>query len=332
MFWENTNIFKAVLSFLQSVWAEPTGKIFLVTVIAYSFSYIIFSGYLAWFTGGIGSIPLSQAGYSVIDFFGLIPTVYLLIFQLAWKLLKFVFRMIVIYALVPLIFLGIGGLITTNFEIPLFANSFFISSLITSIGTILWVAGFFWGFSTYMNKGDIPRWSWIISIFGAFIAGLISPYVANQVSTTGATTTTVAESNIFLEVGAIFVLLFVFVLPYFMGLYLAQLSVNERVLSKIKRIIFTSPLEISGTVREATKKTPKAKAFDSQIFAYKAKTDQPVYLISMFSRNTALFLPQETTGEARGKLVMISNNEIRLMEIVSGVAGKSEFAKYKDGK
>lgn len=330
MFWVNTNTFKAVISFLQSVWAEPTGKIFLVTVIAYSFSYIIYSGYLAWFTGGVGSIPLSQAGFSAIDFFGLIPTVYLLIIQLAWKFLKVAFRIFLIYVLAPLAFFIIAWLITTNYEIPIFTRSYSLSSLISLIGTLMWMTGFLLGFSSYLNKGETPKWSWIISILGAFLAGFTSPYISNQVSTPRSTTTTVAETNIFLEVGAFFVLSFIIVLPYYMGLYLAQLSVNERVLSKIQRIVFSSPFEISGMVKESSKKSPKAKTADAKIFTYQTTTNRPVYLISVFSKNTALFLPQETTGEKRGRLVLISNDEIRLMEIRSGVAEKSEFVKHID--
>jgi hypothetical protein len=45
---------------------------------------------------------------------------------------------------------------------------------------------------------------------------------------------------------------------------------------------------------------------------------QPIYLFSAFSKTTILYLPQEITQEEHGRLVIISNDAIRVLEIKSG--------------
>ena len=272
-------------------------------------------------------MPLSQVGFSAIDFFGLIPSVYLLLFHLASKLLRVAFRLFLMYLVIPLVFYIIAWLIAENYGVVIFEKSLPLLSFVSFAGTISWMAGFLWGFSSYINKGEIPRWSWIISSLGALLLGLSIKYINTYAPATSSANSGATETNIFLEIGAFFVLSFVFILPYYMGLYLAQLSVNERVLSKVQRIVFKTPLEISGMIQATNKKSAKTKDNKTPIFAYEMVKDRPVYLISMFSKNTALFAPQETIGGERGKLIIISNDEIRSMEINSGVTEKALYAK-----
>jgi len=319
MFWTNTETFKAVTSFLQSVWTEPTGKIFLITVIAYSFSYILYSGYLGWFAGGVGSIPLSQVGFSAIDFFGLIPTVYLLIFQLALKLLKIAARLILLYGILPIFVFIAGRLIGVSIEISIFSKGYSFTAFISFIGTLLWMGGFFWEISSYTNIHNSPKWRLVMSFVGAFLMGISSAYIKTTVTSASTVNSSGVETNIILEIGAVTVLMFVFSLPYFMGVSLARMSVKDKVLSRVQKIVFCSPLDILGLKRESPKKTAKSKTPDSGVFAYHADENHPVYLVSMFNKNTAIFLPSETTGQKRGKLVIISNDQIRLLEIKSGI-------------
>ncbi len=80
-------------------------------------------------------------------------------------------------------------------------------------------------------------------------------------------------------------------------------------------------------IQEVRKKSTKTKTDNAPIFAYETAKDRPVYLISMFSKNTALFAPQETIGGERGKLIIITNDEIRSMEINSGVTERALYVK-----
>lgn len=304
-----------ITNFFQSVWAEPTGRIFLVTVFAYFFSYLIYSGYIGWFTGGSGSISVSQVGFTIVDFLGLIPTVYSLLFKLAKDLAIFLARLVFAYVIAPLMVYAILFMVLDGFKITAMPYA----ALLYLAAPILWMIGFVGGFSSYLSKGEFSNWSVFTCFLAAILLSLTSPSAASLAHTTSPGNQSAVGQNFITEILLLFTsFIFVPILFYYLGTSLARVSITDNFLSRIQKLVLNIPYQIQGlALIEEPKKSGWSRPPKPEIFTYTPASDHPIYLVGTFSKNTAIYVSQNITGHDRGKLIILANDTIRAMEMES---------------
>lgn len=187
---------------------------------------------------------------------------------------------------------------------------------IVLFSSLLWMAGVILGFSSYLKNGVFSTLSFIMCIIAAFFLALLSPAT---ISTLPASNQPASGSGVFNEITTIIILLSIPFFPYYIGASLASVSISEKFLSRIQKIVLTIPFEITGMVSLKAKASKNnTKASKVEIFTYVAREGSPIYLVATFSKSTAIYLTKELTGEERGKLVVLANEVIRALEIRSG--------------
>jgi hypothetical protein len=311
----HTVVFKAVATFLQTFWNDGTGRIFLVTFLAYSISYMVYSGYISWFAGGYGGLLLSQAGFTAIDFLALIPTVFVLIFESIGPFIKSIGKFIFWNILIPL-FLFILIIVIRLYFQNLLPNTImgFVGVPFLLLATILRVINSEKENKLFSKLSTLGLWA--STIFLALSVSIGSS--TNRTLTPGVQSSPnlflIAYSidSIFWEIVAPILLIFILILPLWLGIYLASFVTKEKLLSRIMRIDLKQPIAI------ATAKLSVNKDIHSYIFS----EDFPVYLISTFTKTTAIYLPQETTRTERSRMLLVSNDLIHSLELEGRKKGK----------
>ncbi len=326
----NTAVFMGLMSFIQSLSSDTLGKIFVLTAISYSTSYMIYSGYISWFAGGYGGLLLSQAGFTAIDFLSLIPTVIVLIAESIWSLTKFLVKLAFYFILLPWIVAFLVALILSLLKIHILAGN----SVLASISILAWTINTSaWTiieisenkFRKYFKRFVIVS---IVSILMLFLTAssqlsntLMIPIIGFQGSS--------ASKPSFIEelFGAVYILIFVG-FPFIVGLLLASLAAKGKYLSRLVKLSLKQPISITGanleegrikssSKRTATKKQKMTQKDDTGLYTYTWNDEQPAYLIASFTRTTALYLPPETISAERGRMILINNDAIYSIEMES---------------
>jgi hypothetical protein len=293
----NTFVFATIGNLFKSLWSTPVGQIFVITVTAYSICYMIYSGYLSWFYGGYGSSLLSQVGFTAIDFLGLVPATLILIIKLFWSLVKFIVKYLFFYILLPLTLFGIIIGFMVLFDFYIFPHN----SLLTLVGFALCL-------------------SIAICFIGALLMAISTPFPSNNPFVTNTSPDLIDQffgliSKLCLEMASAMLLVLAVVYLFVIGSNLASLSVQDKMLSKVKKIVLNKDLQLIEEKQKQARKSSKAKSPELETYSYQTPDEKPIYLVGTFNKTTAFYFPSETTGNERGKLVVISNDLICLMEI-----------------
>jgi hypothetical protein len=305
----NTYVFLAVAGFFKSLWSDPAGQIFIITFIAYSTSYMLYSGYMSWFAGGYGSLMLSQYGFTAIDFLSLIPVTFVFIAQTAVKLFKFLLRYFLIYIFGPGLFFIVFAAIQGHYDIHAFQNNYTLARL----GGLIWMAGAWLGITHFRHKSWVYRASIVACYAGATLVLLSIPLTS---STENAEQIQPLGINVINEFFMLMAFLIAAVSPFLIGQEIALTSVREKLLSRITRLALTQALPIPGTEPLPEEEKTLRKAFAKpDLYSYSFDEQKPVYLVSSFSQTTILYAPVETTGEQRGRLILIASSLLCSLEI-----------------
>jgi hypothetical protein len=312
----NTFVFATIGNLFKSLWSTPVGQIFVITVTAYSICYMIYSGYLSWFYGGYGSSLLSQVGFTAIDFLGLVPATLILIIKLFWSLVKFIVKYLFFYILLPLTLFGIIIGFMVLFDFYIFPHN----SLLTLVGFALWLVGLWMGISSHRESKYFYRISIAICFIGVLLMAISTPFPSNNPFVTNTSPDLIDQffgliSKLCLEMASAMLLVLAVVYLFVIGSNLASLSVQDKMLSKVKKIVLNKDLQLIEEKQKQARKSSKAKSPELETYSYQTPDEKPIYLVGTFNKTTAFYFPSETTGNERGKLVVISNDLICLMEI-----------------
>ncbi len=304
-----SHVFTAVANFILTFWNDPTGRIFLVTFLAYAASYMVYSGYISWFTGGYGSFSLSQAGFTAIDFLALVPMVFILLFESVVPFLKSIGKIVFWNIFLPFSIFIIIVFFRGSFRVFPEGNTAFLGiSYVSLLGAFICVA-----LIPFTNKSNrlFSKLStgaiWVSLIVMAF-----SIPIAPARSGVSSTAQSVDIPNVVspiamfaVEIVACIALLVIIMLPLALGLFLASFAVREGFLSKVVKIDLNRPVTIATAKLSVNK----------DVHTYTFSDDFPVYLISTFARNTALYLPQKNAHMERSNMLLVSNDLICSIEL-----------------
>jgi hypothetical protein len=323
----NSHVFGWVMGFFQGLWGSDVGKIFISTFIAYSASYMVYSGYVSWFSGGYGGLLLSQIGFTAIDFLGLIPTAFVLMVNWVKSTFVFLVKALLLYVFLPLGFLFIFGWVLQFFRIQIFVHS----GTVFLIGLLVWISGLNIVLSS-IGKQELINWSALaICFFGVFLIAFSLPLTPADIAASPVSQTwpspIIFIAAVFSEVISLIYLSFFLTVPYLIGISLAKTALSEKMLSRLVKIVLKQPLQMLEANSPETRKTelsPKSTwlflkrppvEIKPTIFEYEWNESQPAFLVASFSRTTAIYLPSETTSAEQGKLLLLNNDLICSMEI-----------------
>lgn len=307
----NTFVISTVISFFQAFWSDPVGKVFLATTLTYSISYMLYSSYISWFAGGYGSILLGQMGFTTADFLALFPTSLLLFFIAIWYFIKAFIKYALIYLVIPFAFgyLIISVRIASGFMIP---NQ---NSLPATVGILIYLVGFGLSSTSIKLIKDKPAIPIIISYAGAILAAL-TLFPASTTPSLNANPNAPSIVLIFLnEIIALMLVVYSVAAPSFIGLSLASFAVKGELLSKVSSLVLKQPIQIAGLSIQKSTGQKRTQDQVGNIFSYKTNSEKPVYLISSFSRVTALYLPPQTVDAEQGRMQLLTNDLIYSIEV-----------------
>lgn len=309
----DTYVFRIFGGLIGALWSTPVGQIFLLTASTYFICYMIYSGYLSWFYGGVGAPLLSQVGFTAIDFLGLIPMTILLIGKLLISIAEYFIKQIFIYIFLPFVLFSIIFGLMNFFDVYIFPDN----AILASLGIFSWMIGYGIGFSPKRYERKYYIASLVLCFLGATMLALSMPWnISSASSSNDVDQFSSVMKGLSLEIVSAAIIIFFVLCTYLLGLFMASSMVEEKQLSNVEKITLKEDLELLGppefkqTGLFFWETPPKPK-----VYTYKVKREEPVYLIGTFSKTTAFYFPSETTNAKKGKLVVISNDVIYSMEI-----------------
>jgi hypothetical protein len=308
----NTFVFSTISAFFQTLWSDPAGRIFLITFLAYSTSYMLYSGYMSWFAGGYGSLLLSQYGFTAIDFLSLVPTAFVFFAQAAFSLTKFLARFLSVYILGPIFLLLIIVSFKEHYGVIIFSDAYWLAS----IGFLLWLVGALSRITPFPKKEMSPRTSILISYFGValIILALPLPEIVNQPDESIPVSS--SSPSIIVEIIVPLFLGMLLVTPFLIGRSMAETATREKLLSRVMKLALSQAISIPGAVPTPEEDTALRKVFSKPgLYYYVFDEHNPIYLVSSFSQTTILYAPTETTGDERGRLILVANSLLCSLEI-----------------
>lgn len=320
----DTYVYMKVARFFQGFWMDNAGRIFLTTFLAYSASYMIYSGYISWFAGGYGGLLLSQVGFTAIDFLALVPTSLLLLFESMKAFFKSLIRYTLIYIAFPFLLLSLLLIISTNWK----THSFKYGDTLALLGFSLWFIGAYLGLNLFEKY---KRLSIPFAYLGTIIFSIYTPLFVEQTNTISSKPNLALDIVILiiLEFMALLYLIIIAMLPFLAGQSMAKFATTEKLLSKLTKIVLKKSVQIPGMqlVQETVVETPVTglssfialfkpqSKVETYTFTYEEVPNLPVYLIASFNRITAIYVSPEILNSERGKMIMVSNDLIYSMEV-----------------
>jgi GNAT superfamily N-acetyltransferase len=315
-----------ILIWLGTIFSNPVTALALLTFILYTSSYMVYSGYISWFAGGYGGIPLSHAGFNVIDSLTLFPSIYLLILQGLWDLVKLYFRLFIQILVIPGLIASIIWLLLNQPSWPWLAQW---GQTILGLGMFIIIASSIWGSVNY--KKSIFSMNNVAVLVLGIIGWLLIMLSVALVKSTSFPTNPSTNVNWFFEISIILLIGEVTAFPFFAGLTLGERAAKNRTLSQISRLTLKSPipgLEQSFINTESKSRKQKGAShpdngqnswllkIEPDVFVWNAN-EKPIYLIAAFNQNTAFYVPPNQKISKHGKMLVVSNGQITSMEIKS---------------
>jgi hypothetical protein len=331
-----------VIGIIATLATDTTGRIFLLTVIAYLIGQLVYSSYLSWFMGGFGSIPFGPAGFNIIDVLSLFPLALITLTESLrkswWPLLK-KSLMAILRFLLPWVF-GIAAtalLRAQGYQIDPESN---LWSQVSYLGWIVfWVAyraAIAQDFKCKVCKSLICSLLLLLQSAAIFFMTMTALPVTEETDVLGNLRVPLLVTRIlneFTVLGFIFV-----ILPLglsWIGLVMAERAVLDGTLSKVLKLSLKQPMPGLGTLQSESTvpQAPKRRRFrwftqatlpdEIKPDVYTYLPEQELYLIVTLKRNTLFYFPNEDS-EGHGRTISISNGLIHGIEI--------EGARYTSNK
>lgn len=319
------------------VWKDPLGRTALLTVLAYSVGYSLYSGYLSRFAGGFGSLSLSRLGIELSDLITLLPTALLTAIKIMRKGFRAFFGLVLqvflLYFLPFLlgILLGVSAKAIKNWPFGT-ENDFLLQLgfLIYSLSS--WLAVFSMG-----NRNR--KWQIFFGVMqfaGIILMVLGLPFVASGQTPSSDQTQLIQHIWFYpifqvlyvlgreVSIGMWFILL-IFLIPIMFGSEIARIAIAEKALSQVTCLVLKQPVphlksfeqqmpferEKPATLKEfwfARKSLPFEIVPD--IYTYVIPEEMPLYLLDTFHNATAFYFPSSKDGLDKGRLFVIARETI----------------------
>lgn len=315
---------------LSELWADPAGKIFIISVLAYTSTYLFFAGYLGRFSGGIGSLSVNISEFSITDLLAIAPmglnTFYLVFKAFLSNVVKVVFLNFLLPSTV-----GIGAFFLVRyFTYFNFAPWIALPSLLTWIGIPYFMVVKHYKLSTF--PGILL---FLLTSIGAFFftAGMGSLGHAQQGLVQASGQPDPFFAFIFQIMIDFMVVLVLFAIPLMilvLGAYGAEIAAKERILSQVARLSLKQPIPLPTNYRKFEIKQRHRKnkglwisgpalniSIEPDVFVYMYHKDSlPLYLIASFRKFTLFYVPNKPDDLIiRGRLVSVSNDLIYSIEL-----------------
>lgn len=325
----STHVYRFLSIVVDALWSSPIGQIFLVTILLYGFGYLFYTGYLSYFSRGIGSLSLNRLGFHPSDIITLFPTTIFTLFSL----IKERTLSVIIYIVGSFIIFGVGIVIGQ-----------FIRSYVDITSTLIAVLSISFYLFVLINLPislilrDISKWSsfaiaWGVQLLIVIIFVMSLPTIQTQQEQPSPLLPFNIPLLEILAVNLLGLMLIALVLlsPMVLGVMTAKFTVKENLLSQIFCLSLKQPL--SGLsqfeqIRPANvkKKIPWSEkwfikstvniSIEPDVYSYITNTETSLmYLLTSFRNHTAIYVHYPQTN--KGNLMLISNEIIYSIEFQS---------------
>lgn len=298
---------------------KPELVIFLVTIVSYISSFLVYGGYLSAFAGSVGNTPFAFSDFTIVDILAILPIALITLLNKILLGLKDVLKFLAIYFAVPFS-VGLGVRIGVGqFVFPPFTTAAVI------FGMILWTGATSYG---SIKNYRFVSWQnlvlWLITVIGWTI-------IFGSVSTSGQPTLVPAPNSLISILNGI--LMFFYIIVGLLGLFVlgyvtAETVVERKALSKISRLVLSQPIELLGKAEQTTiesKVRTSKKGFwhpakpgviEYNVFTYSYPEDKPLFLVSSF-RNFSLFYICDDNKDKtmNGQLISVASQLIYSYEL-----------------
>ncbi len=324
-----TLVFTGFVTFVQSIWVDTIGKIFILTFVGYSASYMIYSGYISWFAGGYGGLLLSQIGFTATDFISLLPTALVLLFESAWSLIKFLAKTIFYFIVLP----AVVGFVIVELLSVLGVGAYTENTFLASLSYLAWLVTFsIWVFFVEISQSKYKKYFRqfvVVAIISMAILFLSSWNKASNsvlINIPGPEASEPIKPNFIDEIAALGNLVLFSISPFAAGRLLAPLAIERKHLSQLLALHLKEPIQMPGAVLEVkkTKISQKGSKLEqrkrnintnAKVYSFIWNQGCPAYLIASYNRTTALYFPPETLNSSHGRLLLLNNEMIYAVEI-----------------
>lgn len=282
------------MNFLQSMWSDSAGRIFLITFTSYLFGYMVYGGYLFAFFGRKGSLPIGLADFSIADLISIFPEAIITIIDIIPKVFLEILKSFFINFAIPLI-IGVVIRSSTGFRLGLLSLDVTWIGSLAIFGIILWLTSYLFSVLRAFNFG------WfvfvLIEVLGAilFFSSIPNPGESIPVFPVPTTQTQQGINNLLW----IILILEAVAVPYTFGVGIARTAIKSHLLIKINRLTLRQPIISNGMRKIAVPPETKSKNslqelwlaqknlpinIEPDAFEWLPTQERDVYLIATFEK------------------------------------------------
>lgn len=321
-----------LLDLISTVWSEPSGQIFLLSVAYYLFSAFTVSGYMAYFAGGFGNIGFGD--YTLLDFLFFLPTLAVTGLTIIADNILRVLAYILFFVITP----NFVGLLIAfwifNQTDWLGDLSPLLISLLFYISLVSWFIGV-----TLLLSDSTKRWiSFLTQLLSILLFSITSVVLVSRGLKPLAPNIDPTIISVIAFIGNLFFLFTsiggLLLILLLIGTTIARQAVKEKYLSKIIRVQLAKPVQGLERWRVEAPNTGENNWFsllkpsqpDQSNHRYEPKGD--VLLVATLKRVTAFYVhdAEETNGK-NGNLILVSNADIQSLELKSAKKVDSNHSK-----
>lgn len=313
------------MDFLQNLWVDPTGKIFLITVGCTLFSYMIYGGYIHTFFGRRGSVPFGLADFSITDLISIFPAAIITIFSLILKAIKSTLKNFLIHFLAPIIVgTGIRSYISGSPLSPFLFDKILIEYLVQA-GYVIWIFGY--SLATFQSSKTPKRVFTSVEFLGIILLSVTLPSVGQSPTFTSIP---LIQTSFVLDILFNILIPFTSIAGFFVfGIEVAQKAIKSNLLIRIDRLTLRQPILKEGMKKVTTStETGNKPSFreiwlvqknlpvdmEPDAYEWSATPDKNLYLIATFEKFVLLFAPIPGPEPEDGTTIMLNRDMILSME------------------
>lgn len=311
--------------FLQDVWSDTAGRIFLITFACYLFGYMVYGGYLYAFFSRKGSLPFGLADFSIADLISIFPAAIFTIIDIVPKAFLDFLKGVFLHFGIPLV-IGIGIRTATGLRLNLLGLDANWIGPLGIVGLILWL-------TSYLLSSLRPRKiRWFVyalfEILGAILFFASIPNQGEPLPVIPVPSTQMQQGlNDFL---GIILILEAIAVPYAFGVGIARTAIKSELLIKINRLTLRQPIFADGLKKisfahENRSKHPLHELWlaqkslpidiEPEVYEWSPTPEKNTYLIATFEKFVIIY---EAKPEAQqNRTIMVNRDMILSIEFAN---------------
>jgi hypothetical protein len=317
--------------FLQDIWSDNAGRIFLITFASYLFGYLVYGGYLFAFFGRNASLPFGLADFSIADLISVFPaaiiTIIDIIIKAFWRFLKGLFFHVIIPIVIGVAIRSVTGLRFNQLSI----DATWVG-LLAFVGIVIWLSSFSISISKSTN---VPLVIFILlEIIGSIIFFAAVPN-AGEPDPIFPTLTAQTQSGLSIIL-IIILTLEIIAVPYLFGVNVAKTAIKLNLLTKIDRLTLSQPILKDGmskiTIQSEIRNKQAFKELwltqrnlpidiEPNVYEWLSPSDKGTYLIATFEKFVILYMMGLKTEDSH--TIVVKRDVILSLEIVHQTVSKN---------